>query len=123
VAHLLDLLNIHDAASHERAVAVVGELMDIIGDNPDDPRYGMIYLLGDAIEVYENKIYPPIEPDPIGVLKFLMEAQGVKQADLADIFGSQGNVSQILNGQRELKNVEHIRKLAERLHVDPAVFL
>jgi HTH-type transcriptional regulator/antitoxin HigA len=123
VVYFLELLKIDDNASHTRAVAVAGELMDIIGDNPDDPRYRMIDLLADAIGSYEDKIYPPIESNPVGVLRFLMEAQGVKQVDLADIFGSQGNVSQILNGQRELNSLEHIRKLAERLHVDPAVFL
>ena len=120
---ILGYLNIQDEATHDRAIQLAGDLMDEIGDVPEHPIHMFMDLLADAIGHYENKIYPPMESDPIGVLKYLMDAQGVKQADLADIFGSQGNVSQILNGQRGLKNLDHIRKLAERLHVDPAVFL
>ena len=58
-------------------------------------------LLAAAIEQYETKIYPPPSATPEGVLKYLMDAQGLKQSDLADIFGSQGNVSQILRGTRK----------------------
>jgi len=36
--------------------------------------------------------------------------------------GSQGVVSEILNGKREL-NVRQIRELANRFHVSPAVFI
>ena len=50
-----------------------------------------------------------------------MEEHGLTQSDLAEI-GSQGVVSEILSGKREL-NVRQIRALAERFHVSPAVFV
>jgi HTH-type transcriptional regulator/antitoxin HigA len=43
------------------------------------------------------------------------------QSDLPEI-GSQGVVSEILNGKREL-NVQQIREMARRFHVPPAVFI
>ena len=43
------------------------------------------------------------------------------QADLAEI-GSQGVVSEILSGKRQL-NVRQIHALAQRFGVSPAVFL
>ncbi len=43
------------------------------------------------------------------------------QSNLPEI-GSQGVVSEILSGQREL-NVRQIRALASRFHVSPAVFI
>jgi len=45
----------------------------------------------------------------------------LRAADLAEI-GSQGVVSEILNGKREL-NVRQIRALAERFNVSAAVFV
>ena len=50
-----------------------------------------------------------------------MEEHGLKQADLPEI-GSQGIVSEVLSGKREL-NVRQIRALAKRFHVSPAVFI
>jgi len=50
-----------------------------------------------------------------------MEEHGLRQSDLAEV-GSQGVVSEILNGKREL-NVRQIRELAKRFHISPAVFI
>ena len=44
----------------------------------------------------------------------------VKQEDLKEIFGSQGNVSGVLNGKREI-TLKHIQKLAEQFHVPPSI--
>ena len=55
------------------------------------------------------------------MLRFLMEEHGLTQADLLEV-GSQGVVSEILRGKREL-NVRQIRALAKRFHVSPAVFV
>jgi HTH-type transcriptional regulator/antitoxin HigA len=50
-----------------------------------------------------------------------MEEHGLKQVDLPEI-GSQGVVSEILNGKRKL-NVRQIEALAQRFRVSPVVFL
>jgi HTH-type transcriptional regulator/antitoxin HigA len=50
-----------------------------------------------------------------------MEEHGLTQADLPEV-GSQGVVSEILNGKREL-NVRQIRYLAGKFKVSSAVFL
>jgi Helix-turn-helix len=55
------------------------------------------------------------------VLKSLMEEHGLRQSDLPEI-GSQGAVSEILSGAREL-NVRQLRRLAKRFGVSPAVFI
>ena len=55
------------------------------------------------------------------VLKYLMEQHSLTQSDLPEI-GSQGVVSEVLRGKREL-NVRQIEKLAARFHVSPAAFL
>ena len=50
-----------------------------------------------------------------------MEAHGLTQSELPEI-GSQGVVSEILSGERDL-NVRQIRRLAKRFGVSPAVFI
>ncbi len=55
------------------------------------------------------------------MLRSLMEEHGLTQVKLPEI-GSQGVVSEILFGERELNN-RHIRRLAKRFGVFPAVFI
>jgi len=49
-----------------------------------------------------------------------MEEHSLNQSDLAEI-GSQGVISEILRGKREL-NTRQIRALAKRFAVSPSVF-
>jgi HTH-type transcriptional regulator/antitoxin HigA len=122
-AYLLDVIVIRDDAGHKRAVEMVGDLMDIIGDNPENPLYRLIDALADAIAHYESQIYdPPPDIHPADRLRFFMENHGLKQSDLADIFGTQSVVSDILNKKREM-NLSHIRKLSKRFQVSPAIFI
>lgn len=58
---------------------------------------------------------------PAVVLKYLMQEQGLRRSDLPEI-GSQGVVSEVLAGKREL-NARQIKRLAKRFGVSPAVFI
>ena len=73
------------------------------------------------VKDYEDRNVPEPDVDPIGNLKYLMHEHHVKQNDLSEI-GSQGVVSEILNGRRKL-NVRQIQLLSKRFHVSPAVFI
>ncbi len=56
-------------------------------------------------------------------LKHLLEENQMNASDLARLLGVHPSLgARILNGQRSL-TVEHIRKLAERFKVSPALFL
>ncbi|MEK7734183.1 MAG: transcriptional regulator, partial [Pseudomonadota bacterium] len=55
------------------------------------------------------------------VLKFLMQQHDLLQTDLPEI-GSQGVVSEVLAGKREL-NARQIKRLAMRFGVSPAVLV
>ena len=50
-----------------------------------------------------------------------MEEHGLKQSDLLEL-GSQGVVSEILSGKRQL-NIRQVKLLAKRFKVSPAVFV
>lgn len=82
---------------------------------------GLVEIVGDLIEDYESAHHPL--PPTIGLqaLKFLIEQHGLKQSDLPEV-GSQGVVSEILAGKREL-NLRQVRALGKRFGVSPATFI
>lgn len=78
-------------------------------------------VLDDLVEAYENRHHPIGPVSGLQALKHLMQANDLTQSDLPEI-GSQGVVSEILTGKRDL-NVRHIRALAKRFGVPTAVFV
>jgi HTH-type transcriptional regulator/antitoxin HigA len=81
----------------------------------------LIALLTLLVEQYEGRHYPVPEAGPLDIIRHLMEANNLRQKDLADLFGTESIVSDVLNGKRDLAK-EHIRRLSARFHVSPAVF-
>jgi len=79
-------------------------------------------LLTLLIEDFEERHYALKPATPIEHLTELMAANGLKQKDLVDIFGTPSIVSEVLHGKRQL-TTEHIRRLSERFHVSPELFL
>ena len=55
------------------------------------------------------------------MLKYLMREHNIRQSDLPEI-GSQGVVSEVLTGKRDL-NVGQVKRLAKRFGVSPEVFI
>ena len=78
-------------------------------------------LLTVLIEAYEEEHYAVRSASPVEVLVELMEANNLKQKDLAPFLGSESVVSEVLRGKREL-NKYHIERLSRRFRVSPAVF-
>jgi len=112
---------LHTQEQCDNAVRVLDELMEKVGEDENHPLASLMEILGTLIENYESKHFPETASDPVGTLKFLMKEHGLKQGDLVEI-GSQGVVSEILKGRREL-NVRQIKALSLRFNVSPGVFL
>lgn len=107
---------------NERALAIVLQLMKKgeRGRSPEESR--LLELLATLIEDFEEKTYPMGESNPAVALRELMREHGLKQTDMLDIFGSQGTVSQVLNGKREISKAQ-ARKLSERFRLPIDVFI
>jgi HTH-type transcriptional regulator/antitoxin HigA len=80
-----------------------------------------IELLTLLIERYESERSPIRDADPVEVLQFLLESNGLAQRDIAPELGSESTVSLVLAGKRQL-NRDHIARLSRRFSVSPAVF-
>lgn len=119
-AAMRPLLAIHDEADYDRAVTALQELIDEVGTDERHPLYDLLDTLGTMIAAYEGEHIRLSEARGSEVLAYLMEEHGLHQADLPEI-GSQGVISEILSGKREL-NMRQIRALAERFEVSPAAF-
>lgn len=112
---------IRNAAHYRRMVAMLEALLDEAGSNEKHPAMGLVDIVGDLIEDYEAAHHPMPNVTGVQALKFLMEQHGLKQNDLREI-GSQGVVSEILTGKRDL-NIRQIRALSERFGVSAATFV
>lgn len=114
-------LSIRNGEDYDRAVEQMNTLIDIVGTNEDHPMYEFLDTMGTLIHAYEQMNYPMPQESGAEVLRYLMEEHGLRQADLPEV-GTQGVVSEILNGYRQL-NVRQIQELAKRFHVSPAIFI
>ena len=114
-------LSIRTEDDYDRAVEQMNSLIDIVGTDENHPMYEFLDTLSTLVHAYEETHYPMPTVSGAEVLGYLMEEHGLRQADIPEV-GSQGVVSEILSGKREL-NVRQIRELARRFHVSPAVFI
>jgi len=119
--HVEALFIINTESDYQRARKDLDELIDEVGSDENHPRAVMMDTLATLVHAWEEEHHPVPAAAPRKVLAFLMEQQGLKQQDLKEV-GTQGIVSEVLSGKREL-NVRQIRKLAARFGVSPAVFV
>ena len=111
----------HNEKDYNNLVNLLDSLIDEVGNNESHPLSSLMETIGSLIETYESQNYPDIEGNPINALRTLMEEHGLKQSDLPEI-GSQGVVSEILSGKRQL-NVRQLKLLSKRFKVSPVVFV
>ena len=115
------LLKIQNEREYDLAVERLNGLIDEVGTDEQHPLYSLLDTLGTVLHAYEERHHPMPTCKGPDLLRFLMEEHDLGQSDLAEV-GSQGVVSEILAGKRDL-NVRHIRALSKRFKVSPSVFI
>ena len=115
------LLQIRDEREYDLAVERLNGLIDEVGTDERHPLYSLLDALGAVVHAWEERHHPMDAAPGRDVLRYLLEEHGLTQSELPEV-GSQGVVSEILNGRREL-NVRQIRALSDRFGVSPAVFI
>ncbi len=104
---------------HSEYVSVLDKLARKDSRTREEDQYAQVLMA--LIEAYEEQKHSIPDASPIDVLCALMEANDLRQKDLAPIFGSESIVSEVLRGKRDI-NKNHIAKLSKRFGVSPAVF-
>lgn len=110
---------IQDEAQYLRAMALMAELWPAA--QQDEVAAGLLDLVADRIQAYEDRTLPAPQVTPAQALAFLMDQHGLKQKDLQDL-APQSVISEILNGKRGV-SVPLARGLAARFHVGLDTFL
>jgi HTH-type transcriptional regulator/antitoxin HigA len=118
------LWKISTEAQYDLAIAV---LQDLIGrDDLNSNESAYLDSLTILIKEYESRAYPfdtlAKNRTPLHLLKHLMEANDMTQADLAKLFNSPSGASMVLRGQRPI-SLPQARLLAARFHVDIGLFV
>lgn len=101
---------------------LMNTLLDEIGDRESHPLIGLLDIVSGFVADYEQRNEPVAEAPPAEVLRFLMEQHDLRQSDLAELFGAQSNVSEVLAGKREI-NARQARALSARFGVSVAAFI
>lgn len=98
--------------------AALAEIEEMLGNaEPDTPQGDKLELLITLVEAYENQHYPMGESsDPVSLIEFVMEQQGLTRKDLETYIGPRQRVWDILERRRPL-SLSMIRRLEKGLHI------
>ncbi len=110
------MVNVNPIRTEEDYEAALEEIGQSLEAAPGTPEFDRLDVLSTLVEAYEAVHHRMEAPDPIEVIKFVMEQRGLDRADLTPMIGSRARVSEILNRKRPL-TLEMIRRLADGLSI------
>ncbi|MFZ4555352.1 MAG: helix-turn-helix domain-containing protein [Pseudanabaena sp.] len=105
---------------NEIALRNIERLLAIPQPTAEEER--ILQLLLTLVEKYENEHYPMNDASPLDILLHLMESNNLKQADLVNVIGSSGVVSEVVNGKRQISK-NQAQTLGKFFNIDPKLFL
>lgn len=104
---------------YEAALAHVDKLMDAVPGSSKEDELELWSLL---IEKYEEEHFPIDSPDPIEAIRFRMEQEGLRPADLQQYVSSKSKISEVLSYKRPL-SLSMIRAFNAGLQIPAEVLL
>ena len=119
VAPVVDTPKCQD--DYETLIGNLKETIELVQNRPNSPLAGLIKAMSRAAQEYESTHMLKQQGGALLALRYLIKLHGVKQSDLKEI-GSQGVVSEVLNGKRSL-TLRHVRSLSRRFNVSPNTFI
>ena len=118
VAHLRP---IRSQKEYERTLALMNDLLDVVGEQEDHVLAGLLDLVSELVEDYDASHYAIEASEPKEALRYLIAMRGLTQSDLAEIV-PQSNLSAILAGKRKI-SASLAGKLGRYFNVSPAIFV
>jgi HTH-type transcriptional regulator / antitoxin HigA len=116
---------IETEAEYQRFLAVAERLIFKRQDRTAEETT-LLKLLVKLIKDYEEEVFDLenwSKTSPHELLQFLMEAKGIKQADLIGVLSdSSGLVSSIVNGKRAISKAQ-AKKLGDFFNIESGVFI
>lgn len=113
---------IKDDIDYNNAAELIDRLAMLTSPTQDQADY--LGTLTELVGKYDDEHYAAdlAQGDPMETLKYLLETNDMNASTLGELLGNRALGSKILRGERQLSKT-HIRILAERFKVSPALFL
>jgi HTH-type transcriptional regulator / antitoxin HigA len=111
---------IESEAEYERALAIAEGLT--FQQDKTSAEIQLLKLLVTLVEAYENENYPMEHVAPHQLLQNLMQEHNLRQADLVNLIGSRGVVSEVVNGKRKISKAQ-AKSLGQLFGVSPGLFI
>src|SRR5262249_8492510 len=112
------LVVIDSEAELTRAQALVDRLMQ--SEDPTD--IARLTAQARLIAAYEQQKWPPGDPNPGAVIRYLMDQHRLTRADLVPLLGSSARVAEILRGKNPL-TLAMVQRLRARFQVPADLLL
>jgi HTH-type transcriptional regulator/antitoxin HigA len=103
-------MRIHPVRTESDYDAAVARIAELMGSGPGTAAGDELDVLATLVDAYEARRFPIDTPEPVIILKFQMEQNGLTRKDLEPMIGSRARVSEVLNGKRAL-TLPMIRRL------------
>jgi HTH-type transcriptional regulator/antitoxin HigA len=113
---------VHNEAENEQILSVMAGLMQKGEANLSPEELRLLELLGVLAEEFEAQAYPLPDVPPHEMLKFMLAERGLRQKDLLPVFGSEGIISEVINGKRSI-TAKQAKSLAGFFQVSAALFI
>ncbi|MEI9981259.1 MAG: helix-turn-helix domain-containing protein [Edaphobacter sp.] len=104
---------IRSERDHDAALARISQLMSKRLSAAEGAELDALATLVDA---YEAKQFVMDSPDPVSVIEFYLDQNGLSRKDLEPMIGSRARVSEVMNGKRSL-TLAMIRRLQTGLGI------
>ena len=104
---------------YEEALARIAEILHAEIGTPEGDE---LDVLVDLVELYEERHHAIAFPSAIAAIEFHMDQQGLTQGDLVPYIGSRDQVSEVLDGKRDI-TMSMARALHRHLGISADVLL
>jgi len=119
---MADIRPIRTEADYEQVLSEIAALMDR-DPGSDTPEGERLELLSLVVKDYEEKHYPiPAPDDPVEVILFFMEKNGMTRKDMEKYLGNKARVSDVLGRRRSL-SLSMIRRLSQGLNIPAGLLI
>ncbi len=116
------MVEVRPIRTEEDYEAALAEIEGLMAAQPGTPEGDRLDVLATLVEAWEAEHHAIEAPDPIALIRFVMEQRGLDRADLRPMIGERGRVSEILSRRRPL-TLPMIRKLQAGLGLPAEVLV
>jgi len=106
---------------YETLLSNLRDTIALVGNRPNSPLASLIKAMSQAAKEYEKTFLLDQQGSALHSLRYLVKLHSLRQSELREI-GSQGVVSEIMNGKRSL-TLRHVKELSRKFKVSPNTFI